>query len=138
MLRSPGVSDEVLPCTDGTEDAASLVAKRGQMRNLGCVAGTAPEVSDVHSSLFSTVDGGERGYANSHASAPAAGDGIRRLADSAAHTQRAEKKFQARVVLMLRYVFFSAVSFSNGNMHSIRNSCAVMHCGVPTVVMSEK
>jgi hypothetical protein len=25
-----------------------------------------------------------------------------------------------------------------GNMHSTRNSCAVMHCGVPTVVISEK
>jgi hypothetical protein len=25
-----------------------------------------------------------------------------------------------------------------GNIHSIRNSCAVMHCGVPTLVISEK
>lgn len=27
---------------------------------------------------------------------------------------------------------------SAGNMHSIRNSCAVTHCGVPAVVISEK
>ena len=30
------------------------------------------------------------------------------------------------------------LSGSSGNMHSIRNSCAVMDCGVPTVVISEK
>ena len=33
------------------------------------------------------------------------------------------------------FTYFPA---SSGNMHSIRNSCAVIHCGVPTVVMSEK
>lgn len=27
---------------------------------------------------------------------------------------------------------------SVGNMHSTRSSCAVMHCGVPTVVIKEK
>jgi hypothetical protein len=25
-----------------------------------------------------------------------------------------------------------------GNMHSTRSSCAVIHCGVPTVVIKEK
>ena len=29
-------------------------------------------------------------------------------------------------------------SLSLGNMHSTRSSCAVMHCGVPTVVIKEK
>jgi hypothetical protein len=29
-------------------------------------------------------------------------------------------------------------SMSVGNMHSTRSSCAVMHCGVPTVVIKEK
>ena len=51
--------------------------------------------------------------------------------------------FQNIVVMIFRKhhthcIRFYLLSGSMGNMHSIRNSCAVMDCGVPTVVMNEK
>ena len=47
--------------------------------------------------------------------------------------------FLAEIVIAVSISKYSyLLPGSIGNMHSIRNSCAVMDCGVPTVVMSEK
>ena len=60
--------------------------------------------------------------------------------DEAAHRKRSRVAYGSDVLLTNKGVAISVYlpSTSVGNMHSTRSSCAVMHCGVPTVVIKEK
>jgi len=68
------VSDELLPCRNGTTASAQLVAQCKWRCRLGHTSGTPAEVPIVHCSIFGSLDRCERGGPDCHAPAPNAGD----------------------------------------------------------------